>query len=300
MYPAPFRYIQPKNVDDALSWAEEGGKFLAGGQSLLPLLNLHLSQVPYLVDINELDELQGEVAYTEAGMVRIPALTRHRQLVASPVVRTDCPLLAEAAQWIGNPRVRGRGTTGGSLAHADPAAELATALLALDARIVVRGRDGERSYRVAEFFLGPLMSVLEPGQLVSWVEVPRQAPTERWAFVEFVRRPGDFALVAVAVRMSVDDSDTVLSAALSVGGVEATVRRLAGVESRLVGQTLQPDLLEQVAQWAQAAVEPVSDPFASEDYRRHLTGVLVRRALEEVAGARGGRTGHGGSVDVKR
>ncbi|MGH7400469.1 MAG: FAD binding domain-containing protein, partial [Candidatus Rokuibacteriota bacterium] len=198
MKPAPFRYARAGSLAEAtalLAAGPDDTKLLAGGQSLVPLLNMRLVRPAVLVDLNGLRELEG-IAPTPDGGLRIGALARHAELMTSSGVRERAPLLAEAARHVGHAAIRNQGTLGGSVAHADPAAELPAALVALDARLNVTGRGGTRVIAAADFFRGLLATALAPDEILTAVDVPAQPPG--WGFAEIARRPGDFALAGVA------------------------------------------------------------------------------------------------------
>lgn len=274
----PFEYAAPASVDEALALLARHGadaKVLAGGQSLVPLLNYRLARPRFVVDVNDLplDEIR-----VDAGRVRLGALVRHSTLAASAVVARECPLLTEAAALIGNVRVRSLGTVGGSLAHADPAAELPLAMVALDARFELRSARGSRTVEVRDFFSGYLTTVLRPDELLTSVDAPttRGAGT---AVEEFSRRPGDFALVAVAAIVTIDRQGRVENARVAIGGIDGVPRRIPAVENALRGEPPATDRIARAAELARAEVTPQSDAFASGEYRTLLAGVLTKRAL---------------------
>src|SRR5688572_13521015 len=204
MKPAPFRYARPRTVADtvrALADAGGEGKILAGGQSLVPMLNMRLARPSIVIDLNGVPGLD-VIAPSAAGGLRIGALARHADLASSPLVRERAPLLAEAARHIGHVAIRNRGTLGGSLAHADPAAELPAAVVALDASVIAVGRGGTRMIPAADFFVGLLTTALEAEEIITEIHVP--PPRGGWGFAEVARRPGDFALVGIAAVVNAD------------------------------------------------------------------------------------------------
>ncbi|MDA8195305.1 MAG: xanthine dehydrogenase family protein subunit M [Thermaerobacter sp.] len=284
MYPLPFVYKKAQSIAEAVAWAGDDSRFLAGGQSLLPMLNLQLASVGLLIDVNAIAELAaiGE----DRAALSVGALTRHDTLARHATVRRASPLLAEAASLVGNPRVRRRGTLGGSVAQADPAAELVTALLALDAEIDVVSPDGRQRYTVPSLMLGPLLTVLRSQELVVGVRVPHREPAEGQAFVEVARREGDFALVAVAARLWIR-SGRVARAAIAVGGAAEMPIRLADLEAWLKGQKAGAPLWDAAGERVSDEVRAVGDPFAGAAYRTHLSRVLVCRALAQAERARG-------------
>jgi CO/xanthine dehydrogenase FAD-binding subunit len=274
----PFDYVAPASVDEALAvLAEhrEEAKVLAGGQSLVPILNYRLAKPRVVVDINRLP-LDG--VHLDDGRVRLGALTRHATLEESAEVARACPLLREAAALVGNVRVRSLGTLGGSLAHADPAAELPMAMLALDARLTLVGPAGRRTVAAPAFFTGYLTTVLAADELLTEIDVAATAEWG-WAVEELSRRAGDFAIVAVTALVRLDRRGRVEDVRLAVAGVGPMAVRIATAEDRLRGHEPTGERLAEVADAARAAIHPDSDAFVSAGYRRLLVGVLTRRAL---------------------
>lgn len=259
--------------------AEHGdeAKVLAGGQSLVPLLNFRLVRPGYLVDLNEIREL----AYirSDNGRVAIGALTRQRALEISSMVRERVPLLADAMPQIGHVQIRNRGTIGGSLAHADPAAELPAVVAALDGELVVRRAGSERVLRPEEFFVAYLTTVLDPTELLVEVRLPVVPPRTGTAFLEVSRRHGDFALVGVAASVTLDDAGVCTRCAIALTGVGPAPVVARDAARRLVGATPTIEALADVGQLAAADLRPDGDLHASSQYRRHVAGVLTRRAL---------------------
>ena len=241
MKPAPFRYARAGSLAEALALlAEAPGdtKLLAGGQSLVPMLNMRLVRPAVLVDVNGLRELVGIAPTAEDGL-RIGALTRHAELAASPAVRERAPLLAEAARHVGHAAIRNQGTLGGSLAHADPAAELPAAVLALDARIQIRGPRGAREVAADAFFRGLLATALEPDEILTAIDIPAQPPG--WGFVEIARRPGDFALAGVAAVIRARHPLTLPSPPQGRGGSAARGVRRGGSAAPAHGRGARAD-----------------------------------------------------------
>jgi CO/xanthine dehydrogenase FAD-binding subunit len=280
MKPPPFEYEAPGSVAEALALLERHGdqaKVLAGGQSLAPLLNFRLVRPQVLVDLNEIGEMAGIREID--GMLAIGAMTRQRAVETSDVVRRRCPLLAAAMPQIGHVQIRNRGTIGGSLAHADPAAELPAVVAALDGRLVVRGPAGERVLTTEQFFVSYLTTALETGELVVEVRIPVAAPRTGAAFVEVSRRHGDFALVGVAASVTLDETGVCVGCALALTGVGPTPIVARAAASTIVGARPTPVMLEEAGRRAAAALRPDSDLHASSEYRQHVAGVLARRAL---------------------
>jgi aerobic carbon-monoxide dehydrogenase medium subunit len=267
--PAPFTYQRANTVDEALGLAAEAGddaKFLAGGHSLMPLMKLRLAVPDTLIDIGRLSEL----SYVRAdnGHIAVGALTCHDDVARSDVLRTVVPLLAHAAGQVGDPQVRHCGTIGGSLAHSDPAADLPAVVLALDATLVIRGPGGSREVAAAGFFQGLFETVLEPGELLTEIRIPKPA-SAGWSFQKFTKRGIDWAIVGVAVQGS-------NVALINMG---STPLRAAAVEQALASGASAADAAAHAAEGTNAS----SDLNGPRAYREHLARVLVRRALEESA-----------------
>ena len=288
MKPPPFDYHDPRSLSEALDLLGRYGadaRILAGGQSLMALLNFRLASPAALVDINRISELS--YIKEEAGQLRFGAITRQRQIEFSPLVREKLPLMVEATQWIGHLPTRTRGTIGGSLAHADPSAEYPCLITALDGDLVVRGAKGERVLKPRDFFQGFLTTAIEPGEILVEARLPVTPKGASWAFEEFARRHGDFALVEVAV-MIVAEGERCRMARVAVSGATATPLKLREVEDILERQGLKESAFAAAGQKASELVDPTSDLHASAEYRRHLTRVLMIRALRRaVARAQG-------------
>ena len=280
MKPAPFAYVAPRSVAEALAvlaaHAEEA-KVLAGGQSLVPLLNMRLARPAVLVDINRIRGL----AYLRPrnGMLHVGALTRQRAVETSPLVRRSLPLLLEAVRCIGHPQIRTRGTVGGSIAHADPAAELPAVLAALDGEVLVRGQAGERIIPARSFFTGYLTTALEPTDLLTEIRFPLAGGDTGAAFVELARRRGDFALVGVAAVLRRGEG-TIREARMAFTGVGPGPVRVAEAEGLLAGATPTGKAFTEAGRAAAARLDPDSDIHASGRYRREMAAALARRALE--------------------
>jgi len=278
--PAPFDYFTPATLDEALALLAEHGadaKPLAGGQSLIPAMNFRLARPAVLVDLNRISEL----AYVRAESgVAIGAMTRQRVVERSDVVARAAPLLAEALPSIAHPQIRNRGTVGGSIAHADPSAELPAVMLALEARFQARSATGERSIPAADFFQGMLETALAPGELLVEIALPPLPARTGTAFLEVARRHGDYALVGVAAIVTLDARGRCQEARfglLSVGDGPVLATEAANL---LAGQTPSADLLRAAGDAAATHdIDPPSDIHASAAYRRQLVAVLTRRAL---------------------
>jgi len=283
-----FTYHRPETVDETLALLSEYGdeaKILAGGQSLIPLMALRLSQPAHLVDIGRLTEL----ATIEAvdGVV-IGALTRHAEVEHSKVVAAAAPLVAGAMPFVGHRAIRNRGTACGSLAHADPAGELPAVALALDAEFVLRRADGERTVAAADFFLGYLSSDVGDAELLTQVRVPRWSTSAGWSVQEVSRRHGDYALVGMAAVLDANSAGRISHAAISLFGAASTPVRVNDAERLLVGEVPSPELFESAAEAVRANVDPPGDNHGTSAYRRHLAGVLTRRCLWEAVERMGG------------
>jgi aerobic carbon-monoxide dehydrogenase medium subunit len=279
--PAPFEYDDPREVHEALDLLARHGddaKILAGGQSLVPLLNFRLARPARLVDVNRLDEL----AYVRKrdGRLRIGALARMHALERSSVVGAGWPLLREAARFVAHPAIRARGTVCGSVAHADPAAELPAALAALDARFHVRSTRGSRTVAAEELFLTHLTTTLEPDELLAEIEVPPLPPGTGTAFVEHARIHGDFALAGAATVVTLAGDRTCERATIALCAAAPTPVRATQAEEALVGEPID----ERTARAAAAlAAEAVDVPEAGMRYRRALVSELTARALQQAA-----------------
>jgi carbon-monoxide dehydrogenase medium subunit len=283
MKPAAFEYERPQTLDAALSLlANHGGeaKILAGGQSLVPLLNFRMLKPSVLVDINALDEL--DFIHPDGnGGLRIGALTRHYTLETSPIVRKHFPVLSEAMTHVAHLAIRNRGTIGGSLTHADPAAELPMMALLLDAEIHARSARETQSYKAQDYFLGPLTSALGEDQIVTWITIPPLPPNSGYGFEEFSQRHGDFAIAAAAAVIAVKQGK-IVEARVALMGVADTPVRLRNVEAELAGQSYSPTAVKAAAQKASRSIEPNTDLKASADLRRHLTAVQTERVLTKA------------------
>jgi len=284
MKPAAFEYHQPRSLAEALQLLAELGdeaKLLAGGQSLVPLMNFRLARPAHLVDINKIDELR--YVRAENGELRIGAMTRQRQLERSDLVAGQWPLLAEAIRYIGHVQIRNRGTIGGSLAHADPAAELPAVISALDAVLVVRGPGGERVLSPADFFVSAYTTALEPEELLTEIRIPAPAARAGTAWEEVSNRHGDFALVGVAASLTLGAGGTIESARVAFTGAGDTPIRSRRGEAVLVGQRPTEELFREAGAAAVADLDPVTDVHVTADYRRKVAPVMARRALVRAA-----------------
>jgi carbon-monoxide dehydrogenase medium subunit len=272
MIPAPFDYVRAESVEDAISKLSsmEDAKLLAGGHSLLPAMKLRVARPSALIDIGRLRDLS--YVREDGERIAIGALTRHHDVANSEALQQGCPIVAHAAAQIGDPQVRHLGTIGGSVAHGDPAGDMPSVLLALDAEFVATGQAGTRAIPAAEFFTSLFETALEPDEVLTEIRVPKTAGG--WSYLKFNRRAIDWALVGVAaVRMNG-------GAHVGLTNMGLTPMRASGVEEALAGGA---DPATAAAR-ADEGTSPPSDAFASDEYRRELAKVLVRRALEEAMG----------------
>ena len=283
MKPAPFEYYAPRTVDEALSHLAEHGydaKVLAGGQSLIPMMNFRLAQPSILIDLNNIAALSS-IGVGENGDITIGAMTRHSQVEHDPLVAKYAPLVFETMPHIATSQVRNRGTFGGSIAHADPSAELVAVSVALDGRFHLRSQSGERWVPAKEFFLGMFATLLEPDELLVEALMPSQPPRSGSALLELARRSHDFALVGVAAVVTLDGRNSCQDARivfLSVGDRPVEAHKAAQL---LIGQIPTTEALRAAAEVAAVEdVHPSSDIHATAAYRRHLVKVLTRRVLK--------------------
>ena len=283
MKPAPFEYFDPTTVDQAVALLREhDAKLLAGGQSLVPLLNMRLARPAVIVDLNRVDSL--DYIRRMNGHLAIGAMTRQRTIERSELVASAQPLLQAATRMIAHPQIRNRGTIGGSIAHADPAAEYPAVALALDAELVAVGPNGERAIRAEDLFVTYLTTALDPVEVLTEVRVPVLPERTGWSFQEMSRRHGDFALAGVAATLTLGSRGECAGARVALFGVAPTPVRARLVEEALAGEAPTDALFERAAQRASDGLDEVlSDVHATAEFRRHLAQVLTRRALTEAA-----------------
>jgi carbon-monoxide dehydrogenase medium subunit len=282
MKPPPFQYHDPKTVAEAVSLlgSLENAKLLAGGQSLMPMLNMRFVLPDHVIDLNRIDSL----AYIKeaSGALEIGAMTRQRDIEFSDLVKAKCPLLHHAVTHIGHRQTRNRGTIGGSLCHLDPAAELVSVAAAHDATVVVAGPNSTREIAFKDFPAGYLTPAIELNEIVTAIRIPLWPAGHKAAFVEFSRRHGDFAIVSAAALLQIEGGK-IARASLTVGGVAVAPVRANEVEKAIVGQAPSSELFRTACEWCRS-IDALSDIHASADYRAHLAAVLSRRALEKAAG----------------
>ncbi len=285
MKPAPFEYFAPTTIDEALVRLGEYGyeaKVLAGGQSLIPMMNFRLAQPSVIIDLNKVNDLFYILPNDDGGL-RIGAMTRHNQVEHHPLVAEKAPLINEAMPNIATVQVRSRGTFGGSIAHADPSAELAAVSVALEGSFLLRNLQGERWVPAEEFFIGLFTSALEPDELLIEAQIPPIPERTGFALVELARRPHDFALVGVAVQVTLDNADRCKNARIVFLSVGDGPVLAAQAGEMLKNQALTRETMRAAAETAaKLDIEPGSDIHASAEYRRHLAGVLAFRALEKA------------------
>lgn len=282
MKPAPFQYFAPRSQDEALALLAEhawDAKLLAGGQSLIPAMNFRLARPAVLIDLNGIADLQ-YVRKGDDGALRIGAMTRQAALERDALVASHAPLLGEAMPHLAHPQIRSRGTIGGSLAHADPSAELPAVIVALQARLRAVGAGGERWVDAADFFLGLFTTALSPDEMLVEVEIPASSGRAGHAFTEVARRHGDYALAGVAVQLQLSEAGDCTAARIALLSVGDGPVLAAGAAAALIGRQLDGAAIDEAAAIAsEADIDPPSDLHASAAYRRHLVRALTRRAV---------------------
>jgi aerobic carbon-monoxide dehydrogenase medium subunit len=282
MIPASFEYKRATSVAEAISMlkADDNAKILAGGHSLIPAMKLRLAQPSSLIDIAKISELN--FIRDRGKYIAIGAATTHGNIASHKTTTMKVPLMAAAANAIGDVQVRNRGTIGGSIAHADPAADWPAILIAADATIKTEGAHGEKKIPADEFFTGFFSTALEEGEIVTEIHVPEpDATTSRYNYAKFVQPASRFAIVGCAVQMTVDDHNIISSVRVAFNGVADHAYRAHGVEKALVGQSLTEERIVAAAEYATQGVDSVmADHYASGAYRSHLAKVYCRRALE--------------------
>jgi len=282
MKPPPFQYHDPSTLAEAVALLGrlENAKLLAGGQSLMPMLNMRFVLPDHVIDLNRVAGL----AYIKenGGTLEIGAMTRQRDIEFSDLVKTECPLLHQAVMQIGHRQTRNRGTIGGSLCHLDPAAELPSVAAGMDATIVVAGANGSREIAFRDFPIGFMTPAIEPTEIVTAVRFPLWPAGHKTSFVEFSRRHGDFAIVSAAVLLELANGK-ISRASVTLGGIAVAPVRAETVENAIIGQAPSSELFRKACESCRG-IEALSDIHASTDYRQHLAAVLSRRALERACG----------------
>jgi len=281
MKPPPFSYHDPRTVADAIGLLGrlDNAKLLAGGQSLMPMLNMRYVLPDHVIDLNRIDGLS---YIREAdGAIEIGAMTRQRELEFSELIRARLPLMQEAILQVGHRQTRNRGTIGGSLCHLDPAAELVTLGAGYDATVVVTGPSGTREFAFKDFPVAYMTPAVEPNEILTAVRFTPWPPGHGYAFVEFSRRHGDFAITSAAALLMADAGGRITRASVTIGGAAATPVRATEVEAALTGKEPTPELMREACESCRA-IEAIEDIHAPASYRQHLAAVLSRRALEKA------------------
>lgn len=285
MIPANFDYHVPTSIAEAIGLLAQHGedcKVLAGGHSLIPAMKLRLTQIPVIVDIGRIADLS--YIKVDGGTIRIGAMTTHGAVAASADIQQHCPLLAECGAQVGDQQVRNRGTIGGSLVHADPAADWPAAILALNAELALQGAAGERLVKASDFFVDMLTTDVQPGELLTEIRIAKPAQPKASAYLKVPQAASGFAIVGVAVQLEMD-GNTIKSVSIGVTGLAPKAYRATSVEAALTGATLDEGTLTAAAANADAdASDAMGDLHASEDYRRHLARVYAKRAVQTAAG----------------
>src|SRR5712691_13389249 len=284
MQPHSFDYVRPQTLAKAIQVLSENGnraKVLAGGQSLIPVLKLRLANPRVLVDINDLPGL----AFIEErdGQLRIGALSRHRDFEQSKLIRGKYPIFSDVASVLGDPQVRNLGTIGGALAHADPASDWGTALLALEAELIARGPNGARTISIDRFFKDPFTTSLRSSELLTEIRLPKSEPGDGGAYLKLKRKTGDFATVGVAVQLGLDPKRNVSGVRIGLAAVGSTPVRAIGAENALTGKRAGPAAFAEAAKIAAQEAKPASDLRGTQEYKRAMIEVFTRRASDTAA-----------------
>jgi len=278
MKPPPFSYHDPSSIEEVINLlgSLENPKLLAGGQSLMPMLNMRYVLPDHVIDLNKVEGL----SYIEesGGRISIGGMTRQRDLEFSDVIKLKCPLMNDALQQVGHRQTRNRGTIGGSLSHLDPAAELPAVCAAHEALIVVQGPGGERDIPFAEFPVAYMTPATEIDEILIAIKISAWAEGHGYAFVEFARRHGDFAITLAAALLETDDDGAITRASLTVGGVGAAPVRMSAIEERLIGLSGDEAKFRELCEDCRE-IDALGDVYASSEYRQHLATVMSRRAL---------------------
>ncbi len=282
MKPPPFSYHDPRSIGDVVELLGrlDNAKLLAGGQSLMPMLNMRFVQPDHVIDLNRVEGLS--FIREVDGALEIGGMTRQRDLEFSDVVATRCPLMAQAIALVGHRQTRNRGTLGGSLCHLDPSAELVSVAAALDATVTVAGPNGRREIAFAEFPVAYMTPAIEPNELLTAVRFPLWPKGHGYAFIEFARRHGDFAIVSAAALLVEDAAGRIGRAAVIIGGMGMVPIRAVELEQALIGQAPDDKLLREACETCRK-FEAIDDVHAPASYRQHLAAVLSRRALEQAS-----------------
>jgi carbon-monoxide dehydrogenase medium subunit len=288
VYPAAFEYFAPRTVAEALELLARHGddaKVLAGGQSLLPMMKLRIASPRYLVDVNRIDGLSG--LRRDGDRLVIGALCRHAEILASPIVREHLPLMVDAASQTADVQVRNRGTLAGSLAHADPAGDWPAALMALETTVTIAGQGGSRSLPLADFIVDAYTTQLGPAELITGLSVAIPPRPNAGAYQKFEKRAGDFAVASVGVQLNGGGVGGFRGVAISLGAVGAKPIRVPAAEAHLTGKALNADLVAAATALVREAAQPFADTRGSEEYKRHLVGVIFERTVSAALGRAG-------------
>jgi len=279
MIAAPFEYVRANTLDEALSVLaqNEDAKVLAGGHSLIPAMKLRLAQPPLLVDIGRIKDLT--YLREKNGQIRIGAMTTHYQIESSDLLKNICPLLPDCASHIGDMQVRNKGTIGGSVAHADPAGDWPAAIIALNAELVAASKNGERTIKADDFFVDMLTTALEPGEILREIRINKTNGRTGHAYAKMPHPASGFAVVGVAANLSFNGRSECKSASIGITGVSSKAYRASAVEKALTGSNLNGGAILSAAAKATDGVDVNGDMFASDEYRKHLAAVYVRRAI---------------------
>ena len=284
MKPAAFELFRPETIDDALQVLAEHQdadiKLLAGGQSLIPMMNFRVAQPEFLVDLGRIAELRGIEEKDE--FISIRPMTLHADVKAHPLVARHLPLVREAYEHVAHATIRNRGTLGGNLSHADPASEMPCVMVALDAQFVLRNKTATRMLSAREFFFGPFTTAIDPDELLAEIQVPKAQATDRFAFEEISLRKGDFAISSVAARIGVEGG-VCCSAGIAIGGVAGTPVHAEAAEAALVGVVPAPESIAQAVAAMIATIEFDGTATVSAEYRRDLTRTLLVRAITRAS-----------------
>ena len=279
MIAAPFDYVRANTLDEAVGLLaqNEDAKILAGGHSLIPAMKLRLAQPPLLVDISRIKDLT--YIREEDGQIRIGAMTTHYQIESSDLLKGICPLLPDCASHIGDLQVRNKGTIGGSVAHADPAGDWPAAIIALNAEMVVTSKSGERTIKADDFFVDMLTTALQPGEILREIRINKTNGRTGHAYAKMPHPASGFAVVGVAANLTFNGGSECKSASIGITGISSKAYRAAAVETALNGVTLDEATIGSAAAHATDGIDVNGDVFASDEYRKHLAAVYVRRAI---------------------
>jgi carbon-monoxide dehydrogenase medium subunit len=282
MKPAPFSYHKPSTVEDAVRLLAEldNAKIIAGGQSMIPMINMRFIAPDHVVDLNAIPDIESIVR--DRGLVKLGAMVRQADVLRSEMINAHLPLLRDAVEYVGHPQTRSRGTVGGSLCHLDPAAEIPLVALVLDAQLHLLGPSGARLVKMADWPLGYMTPNIGTDEILLSIDFPEPAARSTYAFVEHARRRADFAIVSVAAYLEHDAFDKISRCSIGIGGLSFTPVRIHAAEARLVGHVLTPDLVDRASEVV-ADADAASDAYYSSEYRKHVAQVLMRRALKKAA-----------------